>query len=262
MSPILTAVIVVVSIGLIAGIGLGIASIVFRVKVNETEQKLLDVLPGANCGSCSFAGCADYAKALATGKVKTTLCPVGGEEGVKKICAILGVEAASTQKKVAFVHCSGHPDCTPKAVDYRGVQTCRGAKLVCLGESKCKYGCLGHGDCVEACQYNAISIVNGVAKVDCSKCRGCGMCVNACPKNLISLVVAGDVAKVACHNEDKGAETRAACTAGCIGCTKCVKTCPNEAIAMVNNHASVNTEKCTGCGACAEACPMKAIKLN
>lgn len=34
------------------------------------------------------------------------------------------------------------------------------------GSSTCSYGCLGYGDCAEACPYDAIKICEGVAQVD------------------------------------------------------------------------------------------------
>ena len=261
MNGILLAAIVVAGIGLAAGVLLGIASIVFRVKVNEKEQKLLEILPGANCGACSFAGCADYARALATGKVKITLCPVGGEEGVKKIAAVLGVEAGETRKKVAFVHCGGDCGHAKARSEYKGVKTCYAANLLCKGEKACAFGCAALGDCVKACKYGAISVKDGVAVVDCSKCVGCGMCAAACPKKIITLVYAGDYAHLGCRNSDKGGETRAVYTAGCIGCGKCMRTCENGAIALIDNLAQIDDEKCIGCGKCAAACPTGAIKF-
>jgi len=259
MSPIISACIVVAGAGLVLGIGLGIASVVLKVKVNETEQKILEVLPGANCGSCSFAGCADYAKALATGKVKIGLCPVGGEEVAKKIAAILGTEEVAVRKKVAFVSCNGNNENLKKAVNYQGEVTCLASNLLISGEGSCAYGCNGFGDCVKVCKFSAISVKDGVAVVDCAKCTGCGMCVKTCPKKMISLVFAGNVAKLRCKNCDKGAETRKACVAGCIGCGKCVKECEVGAVSIQNNLAVFDSEKCIGCGKCADACPVKCI---
>ena len=63
-------IIVVVVIGLIAGLILSVASIVFAVPVNEKEEALVGVLPGANCGACGFAGCSGYAAALAEGSAE------------------------------------------------------------------------------------------------------------------------------------------------------------------------------------------------
>ena len=259
MDGILTAAAVVAGIGLFLGIGLSVASVLLKTKINETEQKLLEILPGANCGACSFAGCAEYARALATGKVKTTLCPVGGEEGVKKISAVLGVEAVETKKKVAFVQCQGTTQHTKKSMEYEGIKTCYATKLLCMGEGACAYGCNGFGDCVAACDFNAIFVIDGVAKVDCTKCTGCGLCVAACPKKLIVLVYAGNYAKLGCKSCDKGAETRKVCDIGCISCGKCVKTCPEGAISIIDNHAVVDMDKCTGCGACVQVCPTKAL---
>lgn len=259
MNDILLAVLIVAGIGLIAGLGLAVAAIVFAVKKDEKEEAILKILPGANCGACSFAGCADYAKALATGRVKTTLCSVGGAEGVKKISAILGIEAAETRQRVAFVHCAGNLENTNKKVNYQGVKTCFACKSLCGGDGECVYGCTGYGDCAAACPYGAITVKNGVAEVDCSKCKGCGLCVAACPKKLISLVYIDSEAKVRCHNCDRGADTRKVCKIGCIACTKCVKECPSGAITIIDNHAVIDQDKCSGCGKCKEVCPMKAI---
>jgi electron transport complex protein RnfB len=255
METILVAAAVVAGLGLVLGIGLSVASVLLKAKVNELEQQLIEVLPGINCGACSFPGCAEYAKALATGKVKTTLCPVGGDEGVKKICEILGVEASKATKKVAFVQCQGTPEHTGKSKDYKGIETCYASSLLCNGEGECAYGCNGYGDCVEACNYDAIHVINGVAVVDCQKCTGCTLCVSACPKNLITMVYAGNYAKNACKNTDKGVETRKVCKIGCITCAKCVKVCPTDAIVIKDNRAVVDGDKCICCGECVKVCP-------
>lgn len=261
METILIAAAVVAGLGLIFGIGLSIASILLKAKVNELEQQLLDVLPSANCGACSFPGCAEYAKALATGKVKTTLCPVGGEEGVKKISAVLGVEVSKTVKKVAFVQCQGTPEHTKKAMEYKGIDSCYASALLCRGEGECTYGCNGFGDCVRVCSYDAIHVIDGVAKVDCKKCTGCTLCVTACPKKIITMVYAGDYAKNACKNTDKGALTRKVCKIGCIACGKCVKACPVEAITVIDNKAVVDLDKCICCGECIKVCPTNSLVI-
>lgn len=56
-SAIIIAVAVVGGVGLFLGIFLGIASIVFKVDVDEREEAVLGVLPGNNCGGCGFPGC-------------------------------------------------------------------------------------------------------------------------------------------------------------------------------------------------------------
>ena len=78
MNQIIIPILIIGGMGLLFGALLGIASKVFAVKVDERVPKILDVLPGANCGGCGFAGCADYANALVRGGVKANMCPVGG----------------------------------------------------------------------------------------------------------------------------------------------------------------------------------------
>jgi Pyruvate/2-oxoacid:ferredoxin oxidoreductase delta subunit len=172
---------------------------------------------------------------------------------------VLGVEFEDVEEQVAFVHCNGNCDVTKDKVEYEGVQTCAGAKMLYGGKGSCTFGCLGLGDCAAACPQEAISIVNGVAKVDKSECIGCGICASKCPNRLISMVPEASRVRVLCSNRDKGAVTRKVCSNGCIGCKKCEKFCPAEAIKVTDNIARIDYNKCTGCGACAENCTTKCI---
>ena len=56
MDPIIIAVIVVGVIGLIAGLGLSIFSVLMAVKTDEKVERLREALPGANCGACGYSG--------------------------------------------------------------------------------------------------------------------------------------------------------------------------------------------------------------
>ena len=114
---------------------------------------------------------------------------------------------------------------------------------------------------MKACQYDAITVCNGVASINPEKCKGCGQCVAACPKGLISFVPLKKQAVVRCANCDKGAATTKVCKVGCIGCMKCVKVCEAGAVKVENFHATVDPVKCTGCGKCTEACPRHCITL-
>ena len=53
---IIIPVVIVAAIGLVAGIGLAVASAVFAVPVDEKAEKIRECLPGANCGACGFKG--------------------------------------------------------------------------------------------------------------------------------------------------------------------------------------------------------------
>ncbi|MBE6827837.1 MAG: RnfABCDGE type electron transport complex subunit B [Ruminococcaceae bacterium] len=263
MNPILLAVILVATIGLIAGLGLSVASIVMAVPKDETAEKIRECLPGANCGACGFSGCDGYAAALSKGETKeTNLCAPGGNDAAKQVAAILGVEAGEIEPKAAVVHCNGTCDHSSKKLEYKGIHSCKMASQLFGGPKECVYGCIGYGDCVEVCQYGAISIRDSVARINPMLCTACQMCIKTCPKQLIELVPLHKTkAVVTCKNHNKGAFTRKECTVGCIGCMKCQKVCEFEAIKVENNTAHVDYDKCTGCGKCAEGCPVKAIHL-
>ena len=260
LDGIIIATVIVGVVGLIVGLFLGIAAISFKVEVDEREEAILEVLPGNNCGGCGYAGCSGLAAAIVKGEAPVNACPVGGEAVGNKVAEIMGVEAQAGNKMVAFVHCKG--DCNKAKTDYKyyGVEDCSMVAFVPGGGPKtCNYGCLGYGNCVKACPFNAIHIVDGIAVVDKEACKACGKCVAACPKNLISLVPYDAKHIVACSSKDKGPVAMKACDVPCIGCGLCKKNCPSGAIEVVDNHAVIDQEKCTKCGKCAEVCPKKCI---
>jgi ferredoxin len=48
--------------------------------------------------------------------------------------------------------------------------------------------CIGCGVCAEFCQFEALSVSNGVAVVDAALCMGCGVCISKCGERALSLV--------------------------------------------------------------------------
>lgn len=256
MLPILLLVIM----GLVAGVILTIAAKVLFVPVDETVAQIREALPGANCGACGFAGCDDYASALgADHSLSPSLCPVGGAECAGKIAAALGVEAVAAEPKVAFVRCKGNTENTKQIMELQGVSTCKGAKNFFGGNWACAQGCMGFGDCVAECDYGAIKICDGVAIVDREACVGCGKCAKACPNNVIVIGEKKKLVYVACNNTEKGAKARKGCAVACIGCGKCAKACKFEAITVENNLAKIDFDKCKNCGLCEKECPTHAI---
>ena len=260
MSGIIIAMLVVGGVGLFIGLFLGVAAIKFKVQVDEKEVAVLEVLPGNNCGGCGYAGCSGLAAAIAKGEAAVNQCPVGGETVAKKISEIMGVEAGESRRMVAFVACQGDYDKAKVDYEYTGIEDCRMLSFVPNGGPKsCNYGCLGYGSCVQACTFDAIHVVNGVAVVDREQCKACGKCVEACPKKLISLIPYDAPYQVACSSKDKGPVAMKACDVACIGCGLCKRNCPADAVMVENFNATIDPEKCTGCGTCIEKCPKKSI---
>lgn len=260
MSNIIIPAVVVAVIGLIAAVILTIASKLMFVPVDERVAQVREVLPGANCGACGFAGCDDYAAALGEdADLEPSLCPVGGSAVATQIAGILGKVAGDIEPKVAFVRCNGNNEATEQIMTNDRLKTCKKADMFYGGAWKCTHGCLGLGDCMKVCKYNAIHVINGVAKVDREACVGCGMCVKECPNNVIEIVDKKMKVHVACKSTAKGAKTRKDCSNGCIGCMKCQKACKFEAVTIENNCAVIDYSKCKNCGLCAKECPTGAI---
>ncbi len=247
-------------LGLFSGVLLTVCSKVFEVKVDERVEALNEALPQVNCGSCGFSGCSDYANAIVKNGVPTNLCKPGGKECAAKLSALMGIANMDVVPQVAVVLCSGDCNATESKFNFNGIQSCLAANRFYNGSEVCTHGCLGFGDCAKVCPNNAISIVDGLARVNKSECIGCGLCSKACPDNLIVLRDITNHVDVCCSSTDIGKITRSVCSSGCIGCKKCEKTCENGAITVENNHASIDYSKCTNCGKCVEVCPMHVIK--
>ena len=266
---ILIAIGILGGLGLIFGLVLAIASKVFYVETDPRLDQLNECLPGANCGGCGYAGCGGYAEAVLKGEAAIGKCASGGDECAQKMAEIMGVKAEKMARRVAMVRCSGYKrkDAEGKTIgllekgNYEGAKSCLAAsKVAGRGPTICKFGCLGFGDCVKACQYDAIYILDGVARVDFDKCVGCMSCAAACPRGVIASVEYGEHIVISCSSHAKGNITSRGCTIGCIGCGLCKKVCPNGAITLNKNLAVIDYSKCDNCGLCVNVCPKKMIR--
>ncbi|MGE4586411.1 MAG: Fe-S cluster domain-containing protein [Mangrovibacterium sp.] len=253
------------AIGSLSAVILYLAARKFRVYEDPRIDEVEKALPGANCGGCGFAGCRAFAEACVKADDLTPLyCPVGGNDTMQDVARLLGLEAVPQTPRVAVVRCHGTCEYRPKTNRYDGVGSCAVEAALYSGDTGCQFGCLGHGDCVAVCKFDAIHMnpETGLPEVNDDNCTACGACVEACPKNLIELrkkMPKGRKIYVACRNEEKGGLARKSCAVACIGCSKCYKACPHEAIIMSNNLAFIDSDKCRLCRKCVEVCPTNAI---
>ena len=223
------AILIIAGVGLVAAVALAIADKYLSVQEDPRIGMVTAALPGANCGGCGFAGCDGYARALVAGTAPNGACAAGGDAAAAEISKILGVAATAG------------------------------------GDKGCTYGCLGYGACANVCPKHAISVIDGLAKVDKRLCIGCGKCVSACPKHIIELVPASATIHVLCANPDKGPSVRKVCGVGCMGCHLCEKNSGGKEA----NHftfqgflAKTNYENPPTDEQIAAKCPAKCISVD
>lgn len=259
---ILIPVLLFTGLGLAAGLLLSVFSKIFAVDSDEKVEEVLSALPGVNCGACGFSGCESYAREVVHNGAATNRCVPGGAGAAEKISAIMGTEAQSVARQVAFVSCSGVvPKVTADSYIYEGEKTCAACSLYYQGRGVCDWGCIGFGDCAKQCAFDAISIVDECAVVNPDRCTGCTLCTKACPKSLIHIRDLTKTVYVSCSSCESGRDVVKQCQVGCIACHKCEKVCPSDAIHVVNNVAVIDYTKCTNCHACAENCPRHCIEI-
>lgn len=258
---ILTAFLILAILGALLGTGLAFASKKLAVKKSEKLEQLEEMMPGANCGGCGFAGCAAYAEAVFSGTAAPGLCSPGGQALADKMSEVMGVAAAKVEKQVAYVFCHGSCSKTTKDFEYVGLEDCNAASLLFKGDGSCKYGCLHLGSCIKVCEQGAISRdEDGQITVDRDKCIGCGKCEKVCPNGVIRIIPCTAKYVVSCNSHDNGARVRKVCEAGCIGCKICETKFPESGFKVDAFLASASfdappeeQEKA------AQACPRKII---
>lgn len=253
------AVLTLLIMGLVLGLVIGIAVRIFAVRTDPRIEKVEGLLPGANCGACGFAGCADFARAVTEGEAEPSDCPVNDPEGTAAISALLGLNGGVRERKVAVVRCGGGSDSTWNAC-YNGVNDCRSANLVGGGGKGCVHGCLGLGSCARACPFDAIEMRAGLAIVHPEICTGCGKCVAACPRNLIIMASRKSAVHVHCNSPEKGAQCKKVCAVSCIACRKCVKAAGEDQMSMDGMLARVNYDNPPVDPALADVCPTGCLK--
>ncbi len=175
------------ALGAACGIVLSIAARIFYVYEDPRIAQVEACFAGANCGGCGFAGCSAAAAAVVSGKAKPNACVVGGMESAQNAAAVMGLEVGSVEPLKSFNPCTGG-DRAENKFFYIGVPTCQAEAVLFGGKRTCEVGCIGHGDCIRSCLFDAIAMgPDGFPVVDEEKCVGCGACARACPKNLLKI---------------------------------------------------------------------------
>ena len=265
ISSVIWTVVILTVLGTALAMLLFVVARKFKVEEDVRIDEIEKLMPGANCGGCGFAGCRAFAQnCVKEGNLSKNFCPVGGNETMAKVAAVLGCEAVKQEPMVAVVRCSGSCENRPVTNTYDGLKSCRVKASLYTGDTGCAFGCLGCGDCVKVCSTGALKMdkETGLPIVDESLCTSCGKCVSACPNSVIELRKRGPRNMrvfVSCINKDKGAVARKACKAACIGCGKCAKVCQFDAISIENNVAYIDFTKCKLCKKCVAECPTGAI---
>jgi len=262
MIVIITAVFALV-LAFVLGLALGFFKQIFEVKEDPMISEIRSFLPGANCGACGFPGCDGYASAIAGKKAGISGCPVGGKSTAEKISSLVGGDV-NIEPTAAVIACRGSKDRALQRGSYIGIKNCRAAKISAGSVKACSWGCQGFGDCVDVCQFGALSMGdNGLPIVDYEKCTGCRACADECPQKIIKMVpkkLSGAIALCSNQNVQKS-QVLKSCKNGCIKCELCIKNCPEQCMKMSNGIPEVDYTKCTSCGICTEKCPTKVMKL-
>jgi len=184
---VLTALIFMLGLGLVCGVVLSVASKVFYVYEDPRIAEVESFTAGANCGGCGYAGCSAAAVAVVAGDAPPSVCIVAGPESATNIAAVMGVDPGTAESLISYNTCRGG-DRAEEKYYYMGIRSCRATDAIYGGERQCPVGCIGFGDCVTACVFDALKMgPHGYPVVDEIKCVGCGACEKACPKDIMQI---------------------------------------------------------------------------
>lgn len=208
------ALLMMLGLGGVCGSILGFASKIFYVYEDPRIAEVESRLAGANCGGCGFAGCSAAAAAVVQGKASPNVCIVAGPDGAAAVAQVMGLSAGTAEPMKSYNKCTGGQRATDKYY-YMGINTCEAVAALYGGKRDCQVGCIGLGDCVRACTFNAIEMgPDGYPVVNEVKCVGCGACERACPKDVLKVRTMSE-RLLKCNAEDDAL-------------APCQQTCPAE----------------------------------
>jgi len=262
-ATLINAVLSLGGMGLLFAILIALANKKLHVEEDPRIEIVAGLLPGANCGACGYPGCNACAEALVNGKAALTVCPACTPEAGDQIAATLGLTAERVERKVAVLMCQGGEGSVTIDADYQGIPTCIAATFISGGGRACSYGCIGLGDCVAVCPFEAIRMgEKGLPVIDRQKCTGCGRCVEACPRKILELHPISRHVFILCKNKDNAKNARAVCKHACIACKICEKAVEGQGFKVDGNLAVMDHNLYTNEPVLpTDKCPTKAIVI-
>jgi len=263
----MTAQAILGSVAILGGVGLTFGTLIalanrkLRVWEDPRIESVTDILPGANCGACGYAGCRAFAEAAVEGIVAPAGCTVMGEGEVDDVAAMIGVDAGEAVKRAARLLCAGGSQVAPRKAIYDGLESCAAAVAVSGGGKACSWGCVGLSDCAVSCDFDAIRMNEfDLPEVDIELCTACGDCVDACPLDLFVLMPLDHKLIVQCKNLLEGDAATDVCAVACDACGRCAADAP-EVVLISNGLAIVDYEAIDRATPAATArCPTGAIQ--
>lgn len=220
-----------------------IASEKLKVEEDPKIERIHQALPNIDCGACGYAGCGSYAKAVSKKPDLIGLCAPGGAKTADAIASVLNLQISNSgPAKRPVIHCRSHNADKTYYAQYHGIESCTAANALAAAQA-CKFGCMGFGDCVSVCKFDAVHVIDGLATIDYEKCTGCGACAKGCPRNLIKMVPFSheNMLTVSCNSRENGKTVRATCKVGCIACSLCTKQ--TDIFSIEDNLAHLDYEK-------------------
>jgi len=156
----ISAIMVITSMGLGLGYALALSSRYLKVEKNPITEDIEALLPGSQCGQCGFPGCGAAAEALSRGEAPVTLCPPGGKVLVVALAQKLSVE-----------------------LDLSSIEEQAPMLAVIKSET-----CIGCTRCLKVCPTDAIiGAPKQLHTVIKSACSACGKCIGVCPTECLHL---------------------------------------------------------------------------
>ncbi|MDT8340290.1 MAG: RnfABCDGE type electron transport complex subunit B [Longimicrobiales bacterium] len=243
-STILSSVAILGGVGTTFGALIALANAKLRVEEDPRLDVLTDLLPGANCGACGYAGCRAFAEAVITGATLPATCTVMSADEREDVASYLGVDAGDVNRRVARLLCAGGSDVAWRKADYVGIESCAAAVAVTGGGKGCAWGCVGFADCAVACDFDAIVMSpTDLPVVDVEKCTACNDCVEACPLDLFALHPVSEHLFVQCRNLLDGDAAEDVCSVACTGCRRCVQDAESGLIEVRSGLAIIDYER-------------------